>query len=378
MRTLLAIFGIVLLVALTFEYQYKIAAHHEEKIYDLQLQYKYVLQLHKKIVDLFIEDVINNPEVVQIMSEASRGINRDANRDRLYAKYRKRYKHLESKGILQFHFHLANGDSFLRFHKPGKYGDNLLAIRPTIKAVHETKNSVSAYEIGRLVDGFRYVYPIWQDSEIIGTVECSTAPLSMLEMMRSSLDAKYSMILAKEFLYKKIKPEQLERYFHTSAIHEGYMMHHDVHDERIVPTTIPEHFKTEIYQKMTSKQAFVASHIATPFKAHLMVFVPIHNINGERVGYFFSKRTDTTVMKILYEQLFKLLAAFSALAVIFHLYRKNRRTQYLLEQYKDAVDQSTLVSNECYDISNPDTRAGCRTSSSRTYDPTPCSAHRTG
>ena len=332
-------------IALYFEYRYKVDQHYEEKSYDLQLQYNYVLKTYQHLIDIFMHDVIHDPEVLRIISDANRGVGKNANRDLLYIKYRDYYEQLKSKGILQFHFHLADGESYLRFHKPEKFGDNILAIRPTIQEVHLHHRAIHAYEIGRLYDGFRYVYPIMEEERLIGTVECSVGPKAVLDMMRSVLDASYSMILKKSMLETKIVAEgQLERHFHASLLSDAYMMRHDIHDESILPSSVAKRLQLKTAPKLLEGKASAVSAIKSFDAVQMLVFVPVNNIHGQNVGYYISSRSDTMVMQILYEQIAKFIVLGLALCLILYLYRKGRRTGYLLEQYKEAVDQSTLVS----------------------------------
>jgi PAS domain S-box-containing protein len=344
MKQLIGIIALLFTFGLYVEYQYKIDNHYKEKIYDLQLQYRYVLQTHQNVIDVFMQDVLADSEVIEIITDANNGIDKASNRARLYAKYREHYGHLTEKGILQFHFHLRNGDSFLRFHKPEKFGDNLFDIRPSIQAVHIKAAPVSVYEIGRLFDGFRYVFPMIHNGDIIGTVECSISSYAMLETMRTSLDAKYSMILKRSALEAKIEPIQLIQHFHPTELHPAYMMRHEVYDEEILPVALAEALSSDIHRQLEHGEPFVIHKAKSLVASALLVFTPIHNIQAEHVGYFISNRTDTAVMTVLYEQLLKLLVIWGALGIIFSLYYKNRRTQYLLEQYKNAVDHSTLVS----------------------------------
>lgn len=344
MKNILGIITLLFTIGLIAEYRYKADAYSDEKIYDLRLQYRYVLQNHQNIIDLFMHDVLSDPEVVGIIKDADNGIDKDANRDRLYKKYRAHYDYLKSKGILQFHFHLRDGESFLRFHKPEKFGDRLFDIRPGIKAVYISAAPVTAYEIGRLFDGFRYIYPVRDGDTIIGTVECSVASSSMLKTMQVSLDASYSMIIKRDLVEAKVMPEHLAHYYHKAAIHDDYMMQHGVHDETVLPRKLADNLRLKVHRQLDAAKPFAANIFNNPAEATLLLFIPIFNIQSEHVGYIISNRTDTALVALFYEQLLKFFVMIAALGTIYVLLGRNRRTQYLLEQYKRAVDQSTLVS----------------------------------
>ncbi len=73
--------------------------------------------------------------------------------------------------VAQFQFHLPNSDSFLRLHKPEKFGDSLKDFRFTVNKANETKELVSGIEKGRAGFGIRVVAPVSYKGKHIGTVE---------------------------------------------------------------------------------------------------------------------------------------------------------------------------------------------------------------
>ncbi len=73
--------------------------------------------------------------------------------------------------VAQFQFHLPNSDSFLRLHKPEKFGDSLKDFRFTVNKANETKEVVCGIEKGRAGFGIRVVAPVSYNGKHIGTVE---------------------------------------------------------------------------------------------------------------------------------------------------------------------------------------------------------------
>ncbi len=73
--------------------------------------------------------------------------------------------------VSQFQFHLPNSDSFLRLHKPEKFGDSLKSFRFTVNKANETKQVVSGIEKGKAGFGIRVVAPMSYNGEHLGTVE---------------------------------------------------------------------------------------------------------------------------------------------------------------------------------------------------------------
>jgi len=77
----------------------------------------------------------------------------------------------ERLSLAQFQFHLPPATSFLRLHKPEKFGDDLSSIRQTVVEVNRTKRSISGIEKGVAGLGIRGVVPVNMNGNHIGSVE---------------------------------------------------------------------------------------------------------------------------------------------------------------------------------------------------------------
>jgi len=73
--------------------------------------------------------------------------------------------------IKQFQFHVAPATSFLRVHKPQKFGDDLSSFRHTVTAANAGKQAVSGLEKGVAGIGIRGVVPVSFEQRHVGSVE---------------------------------------------------------------------------------------------------------------------------------------------------------------------------------------------------------------
>lgn len=71
----------------------------------------------------------------------------------------------------QFQYHTPPATSFLRLHKPEKFGDDLSSFRKTVVATNETRNNVVGLEKGVAGLGIRGISPVFHQGEHIGSVE---------------------------------------------------------------------------------------------------------------------------------------------------------------------------------------------------------------
>lgn len=76
-----------------------------------------------------------------------------------------------SGSISQVQFHLPDSTSFLRLHKPEKFGDSLKDFRFTVNEANERKEIIQGLESGVAGFGFRVVVPMSYNNVHIGTVE---------------------------------------------------------------------------------------------------------------------------------------------------------------------------------------------------------------
>jgi len=83
----------------------------------------------------------------------------------------KAYKEKTNYKDAQIHIHTQDIKSFLREWMPAKFGDDLSSFRHTIKKVKETKQPLTAIEMGVAGMSLRGVAPILKEGEYLGSVE---------------------------------------------------------------------------------------------------------------------------------------------------------------------------------------------------------------
>ena len=74
-------------------------------------------------------------------------------------------------GVEQFQFHTPPATSFLRVHKPEKFGDDLSAFRGTVLATNKNQKPTRGLEGGVAGLGARGMVPVFRDGKHVGSVE---------------------------------------------------------------------------------------------------------------------------------------------------------------------------------------------------------------
>lgn len=104
-----------------------------------------------------------------------------------------------------FHFHLPPATSFLRLHKPEKYGDDLSSSRHTVVFANREKKATAGLEVGRGGVSCRAVSPVFNFGEHVGSVEFGS-PIndSLAKQVKEEIGNNISVVIGKDdkFVYQ--------------------------------------------------------------------------------------------------------------------------------------------------------------------------------
>lgn len=113
----------------------------------------------------------------------------------------------------QLHFHLGPGStSFLRVHRPSKFGDNMDQVRFTVVDVNRYGKPTKGFETGRVYSGIRGVVPVFHmDPEsrkrmLVGALEAGTSFAVILKELRKVTGADCAVFLTMDHMVKNIWP----------------------------------------------------------------------------------------------------------------------------------------------------------------------------
>jgi len=130
----------------------------------------------------------------------------------------------------QLHFHLGPGStSFLRAHKPKKFGDNMDGVRHTVVDSNRYQRQTKGFETGRVYSGIRGVTPVFSmnefgEQEHVGAVEAGTSFVSVFENLTPVLDVNVAVLLYEEHLRHNVWPDFLQSHLEASPAINGLVM----------------------------------------------------------------------------------------------------------------------------------------------------------
>lgn len=304
------------------------------------------------------ETSINTPYITELMARASHGDIATQNKIRkeLYSHLSPLYFSLEEHNVRQLHFHLPGSISFLRFHRPNKFGDSLVGIRPAIDAVNREQRSVNGFEEGRIFNGFRHVFPLFYHGEFVGTVELSYSFDAIKELARQLNPARYEMILKKSVIDEKVFKEEKFNYS-PSTLSPEYVLDNHLHKmyDPIISKSVVEELNKIASKKFEKIEQEGGGHSIIPIvfqnRGYLIWFDPLFSFDQQRVGYILAYISDQHLSELAREFKIAIIVIFSliglvSIVIVYFVYRL--RTQHHLLVKNANTDRLTQIANRAY------------------------------
>ena len=308
----------------------------------LQLAYQASLHSYELAMEGFYANTISRADVTKLFADGARfdGYARALSRGQLYRLLYNEYNVMKSHNLLQLHFHLADGTSYLRFHEPQKYGDDLTGTRKSIKIVNAEHHPVSGFELGKVRSGFRHVFPISWEGHHVGSVEVSVTANAISEAMRHLDPSKeYFFLLNKKLVEASLFKEQKWRYS-TSSLHPEYVVEN-------ASTLLPDSPRplsaaaTAINEKLHKNvQIQSALHrgetitVTTDLQRHPYVvsYLPVFDVTNQLAAYLVAYKEDKAPILFFRESLIYILGSIFSLGLIGFLTLGLRRRTFALSK----------------------------------------------
>ncbi len=262
------------------------------------LEYNSIVQKNKDISEFIFLELLNTDKVKELLKARKR--------EELYNLLLDKYKALTIKyNLRQLHFHLPDSTSFLRMHKPNIYGDSLLGVRQSVEYVNVNYKPFFGFEEGRVYNGFRYVFPLFdKQNTCIGSVESSFDIKTFVDNYMNLFETKrVNFLISQKIVEDKVFKSQQSNYIKSPV--KGFYF------DRLIIEKL-ETSTSRIMQHKANQEVFdeIAYKIyqGSPFTVHfsnvdeLTVVIPIINkISGEVVGSLNVSKSDRFIKNRLQE-----------------------------------------------------------------------------
>jgi len=345
-------FEILAMVGIELSKKKNISDYLSVETADTQIHTKMAMVQMSRIAKIFFDKGINTPQVREIMYGASH--TKDTKelarlRKRLYELLQDNYRYFQAYGVRQLHFHLPKAISFLRFHKPEKYGDSLWNVRKSIRYVNEKMVPTSCYEEGRIFNGFRNVFPLFYKNEFVGSAEISYSFLALQKELLSIDSSSYIFLVSKKVADQKLFKSEHSHYeksefgdfLYDKATLQDFM------ELRLAKLyAINKKIAPKVQKRLQKGESFAFYFFDEDIynkRAIVITFIPIKNIDAKTVAYIVHYKFDTFLELLLdkTKELFVILtfAIFltSLMLMVYLIYAKKKQERIEEQATHDAL-----------------------------------------
>jgi len=314
------------------------------------------LNTHYKLIQSYffldahsLKGVLQNDKKIQkIFQEASSSSKKEQTflRKELQTHLIPLYTRVLKRGVFQLQFVFSDNISFLRMHKPDKYGDDLSDIRYSFKYANSQKKDIYGFEQGRTTHAFRYVFPFYDEKgNHIGAAEISlSSDFIQNKLVKASKIHTHFLVNTKVFDVKSWDAKDLVSNYTSSIENREYMYSvvdkiHTQEKNRLEQKFLKP-FQEYIAKKMAQKDAFSVYHDVQN-SVKVVSFLPIKNIKDkEVVAYLVSYIDDHNIYDIqAHYRVFKVSIFFILLFIAYFIYT-NLRDKDELEIYEKIISET--------------------------------------
>ncbi|WP_128814717.1 sensor domain-containing diguanylate cyclase [Vibrio mytili] len=344
----------VVVMAITFifnEYQTQRERILLGSSHELRSKVESSLGVYKDFSNYVFKEIEDDQDIFRLMSEAYFGDEsiRTSNRNSIYSMLEEKYKTLTGFNFRQLHFHFENGDSFLRVHKPEKFGDNLFSIRESVRISNKEKRFVQGFEEGRIYNGYRFVYPVVYNDIQIGTLEVSLSMGSIVNLLFNLYpEQDFFFLMNKDVVNYKVFDDTKNNYIH-SKIASDYYVDKDVLNKSLENMKFTElEGYTELFKKQLDPHIKTGNTFSKEFNVNgkylIVSFLSVENFKREHVAYLISISEDDTLMLMKRNYLLFNFMIFIVLISFFVIVFQSYRNQNKLLKMS-TIDFLTQVLN---------------------------------
>ncbi|MEA3554082.1 MAG: cache domain-containing protein, partial [Campylobacterota bacterium] len=333
--------------------QHKIDMVLDDNLNILQTHYNILMESQKHISYAISKSILRNTDAIKLL-ENSYSKNKDIqhkNRTELNTQLIEQYKTAKKQGILQIQFVFPNNVSFLRVHKPSKFGDDLTNVREDYKIVSQTHKPIRGFTQGRTSHGFRNTFPIFnKEDKYIGAMEISFSS-DRIQWYINHISHIHSHFLVNKNIFdsKTWKRDDLVLKYEQSAESENYMFNiGDMHTKEICIIENKLKLaskKEEIDNKMQIEKGFA---LYVEHQGHIKVetFLPIKNLSNKTVAWIVGYEENKIIESTLFSKMIVGIVFFMISIVVIFLIAKQLILNRQITSEKDKFKKQHQLLNE--------------------------------
>ncbi len=233
--------------------------------------------------------------------------------------------------IAQVHFHTPNSHSFLRLHKPSKFGDDLSSFRKTVVECNRDKKIITGMEVGKYGTGLRVITPLYYQGKHIGSVEVSSGIDGVLEALKGAMDVDYGIGILKNQL------ELAGGKINSTDVVNNDLVYYKISDEKLKPLIAKKNNSNDNICGLDGKDFAVLDF-------------PLVDFAGNNVGTITLVDDVTEEISEMNSNLFYNILIIIIIALIAILFTMSRLKKYLFTPLNNLTEASSEISKGNFDI----------------------------
>lgn len=309
-----------LFAMLVFGYAFQTTYKHfrknalDQRTETQQIAHSSVLQSNRILADMFFNEVLNREDILSLVQQIahSEGDQQRTQRGLLHRSLFATYQRSKKDVAEILHFHFPDNRSMLRFHMPQKADDDLTVIRPSIVLANMSLQAVHGYESGRVLHGYRHVYPLISLGKHIGSVEASSPYhriYRQVQHLETASKTQFVFFQKKAGLFEKLFQGQ-EQYYVANEIHPDFTRLRHIPELSVgrargddISAEMQGLFKVlkndnQVQVNMLQGVAF-SQFIDTNNSFFSIVFHPVLNISGEDSSYLIGITPEPQIQRLV-------------------------------------------------------------------------------
>lgn len=360
----------------TYDKRKNISLAGESELIRISNSYNGIIDSYRTFSASIFNNLINTPEIINLIEEYKFTNSEDTKveiREELHNKLKLVYQIIKYNNFEVFHFHTYDGKSLLRLHKKQKYGDDLKPFRQSINKIVNERQYFEGFEEGRIVNSYRFIYPLIKDGVYLGSVETSVSMYDLLKEMEISINGDVSFIIDETTVQNISLDSNKEHY--TPSIFEGYFNY--VLPQQEFPkdtnrisfgskliSSLDFQSRECLYQNSFSNKP--VNQICVIDSLHYLVnFIPIQNIKKEYHAYAviytpfenWDEINSMYIFAIVRGSIFNLLLSFIIFWLLKGRYMAIKQKILVLEAKEKAEEatrlKSSFLANMSHEIRTP-------------------------
>ena len=292
--------------------------------------------------DVTFENTIMQPDVLEILHQVSRATPEEFRNlhNRLHYQLVDKYEHLKRIArVRQLHFHLPDGRSFLRMHRPEKYGDPLFDVRYSVKLANTKLVRSQGFEEGRIFNGYRFVYPIQDRNKHLGSVEISLSMKAITQSLSDIYGGTHCFMLDTNTIGEKVFADEKQNY-KVSPFGTRFAMDKKVDNElcSIDNPLVNELTSNEKLKANLDKLRHYSDTIGNRlhFDGYVAQFIPVKNIEDEKIAYIFSIHLNQEISSLYDRFIYNIILTLFVFGLIVGVI-------FVLNKRKEALENHTIT-----------------------------------